>query len=79
MAMYTSIKGIYENGTLTLLEPVPNLEKSNVLVTFLSEEKTKVIEKRIPGGLLRLAHLQGKQMSIPNDFNEPLEDLNDYM
>ena len=31
--MYTAIKGIYENGKLTLLEPAPDVEKAEVLVT----------------------------------------------
>ncbi len=78
--MYTSIKGIYENGVLTFSEPAPNIEKSEVLVTFLDEEKPKkALQKRVPGGLLRLAHLEGKTMCIPDDFNEPLDDLKDYM
>ncbi|MFY7908723.1 MAG: hypothetical protein ACOVO2_04170 [Emticicia sp.] len=78
--MYTSIKGIYENGVLTFSEPAPDIEKSEGLVTFLNEEKkTKPLQKRVPGGLLRLAHLEGKTMSIPDDFNDPLDDLKDYM
>ena len=47
--MYTSIRGIYENGVLTFSEPSPNIEKSEVLVTFLNEEKSKkILQKRIP-------------------------------
>ena len=76
--MYTAIKGIYENGVLTLLEPAPNLEKSEVLITFLNEEKP-VSQKRVPGSLKRLGELEGKHYSIPEDFNEPLDDLKDYM
>lgn len=69
--MYTAIKGIYENGKLTLLEPAPDVEKADVLVTFLKETKTSIPKKRrILGGL------RGK---IPDDFNEPLDDLKDYM
>lgn len=78
--MYTAIKGIYENGVLTLLEPAPNLEKSEVLVTFLNVEKPKsVTHKRVPGSLVRLGSLEGKNYSIPDDFNEPIDDLKDYM
>ena len=77
--MYTAIKGIYENGVLTLLEPAPNEEKTEVLITFMSVEKVKSMKKRVPGGLLRLSHLQGKTMSIPDNFNEPLDDFKDYM
>ena len=44
--MYTAVKGIYENGILTLLEPAPNLEKSEVIVIFLSSEKPKILKER---------------------------------
>ncbi len=77
--MYTSIKGIYEKGVLTLLESAPDVEKAEVLITFMPVEKQKSDKKRVPGGLLRLAHLKGKNMSIPVDFNDPLEDLKEYM
>ena len=77
--MYPAIKGIYENGKLTLLEPAPDVEKAEVLVTFLSEEKPVGTGKRVPGGLLRLKHLSNSTLSIPSDFNEPLDDLKDYM
>ena len=77
--MYTSINGIYENGTLTLLEPAPKLGKLEVLVTFLSEEEQKESPKpRIPDGLRRLDHLKNAEMSLPKNFNKPLEDLNEY-
>ena len=71
--MYTAIKGIYENGILTLHEPAPNEGKAEVLVTFMTDKQPKVVKKRVPGGLLRLAHLKGKTMSIPDDFNESVD------
>ncbi len=73
--MYSAIRGIYENGTLTLLEPAPTPEKSDVLVTFLQEGTHKITpaKKRVLGGL---RHLGGR---IPDDFNAPLDDLKDYM
>lgn len=79
--MYTAIKGIYENGEIKLLEPAPEIWKSEILVTFLNSDidtsKKEIIRK--PGGLLELSHLKGKKLSIPNDFNASLEDLKDYM
>lgn len=69
--MYTAIKGIYENGVLTLLEPAPNEEKTEVIITFMSVEKAKSMKKRVPGGL---KHLGG---NIPDDFNDSLETLFD--
>lgn len=72
--MNATIRGIYENGSLRLLEPAPDVEKAEVLITFLHEKKTKSqIKKRVLGGL---KHLGG---SIPDDFNEPLDDLKEYM
>ena len=77
--MYTAIKGVYENGSLTFLEPIPNVEKSEVIVMFLNEGLIKQVRPRVPGSLKRIGMLEGKKYSIPDDFNEPLDDLNDYM
>jgi len=45
-----------------------------VLVVFEVQEN----EDEIPKGA-RLGSLAGKGDSIPDDFNEPLDDLKDYM
>ena len=68
--MYTALKGIYENGVLKLLEPAPDVSRSEVLVTFLCEPKAESETDRQPGGLLRLRNLKGKKLSISDDFNE---------
>ncbi len=72
--MLTTIKGIYDHGKITLTEELPLEEnKMDVLVTFLPEQKVKNIKpKRILGGL------EGK-ISVPENFNEPLSDLKDYI
>ncbi len=70
--MLTAIEGYYENGTIVLKEEAPVNAKTDVIVTFLTEDRTSTIGKRIPGGL------KG-QVSLPDDFNEPLDDLKDYM
>ena len=75
--MYSAVKGIYENGKLRLLEPAPDVNKSEVLVMFLTEAKSSLNEIRKPGGLLRLLKLEGKKLSIPDDFNDPIDDLNE--
>jgi hypothetical protein len=36
-AMLTSIEGIYENGQVRLLEPLPGVARARVLVTLLPE------------------------------------------
>ncbi len=53
-------------------EKAPVQSKTDVIITFLTEEDKQTAGKRIPGGL------KGK-VSLPDDFNEPLDDLKDYM
>lgn len=69
--MLTTIKGIYCNGQIVLDEMPPTKNKSKVVVTFLEEIKPS-FQKR------RLGSLKGK-IGIPDNFNEPLDDLKDYM
>ena len=70
--MYTAISGIYENGSLVLSEKAPTLEKTKVVVLFLD-----AVEKSSKKGV-RLGSLKNKGFNIPDNFNEPLEDLKDY-
>lgn len=76
--MYTAINGIFDNGQIIFEEPPPINKRIKVLVTFLEEAET-VLPDRQPGSLLRLGALQGKHYNIPDDFNEPLDDLKEYM
>ena len=70
--MLTTIKGTYENGRIVLDEIPQAKNKSKVVVTFLEETPPAHLNKR------RLGSLKGK-ISIPENFNEPLDDLKDYM
>ena len=71
--MFTTIKGVYDHGKVTLTEDPPVKTKSDVMVTFLNVENFDVEKKRgNPGSLKGL-------VDIPDDFDEPLEDLKDYM
>jgi len=72
--MLTAVKGIYQNGQIILEEPAPTNETVPVLVTFLEKEKkySDIKPKKVLGSL------EGK-ISIPDDFNEPLDDLKEYM
>lgn len=71
--MLTTIRGYYEHGQIILKEESPVTEKTEVMVTFLTEDtRNNVQKKRVPGAL------KGR-ISIPDDFNEPLDDLKDYM
>jgi hypothetical protein len=69
--MYTAIKGIYENGVLRMTETPPQIKKSEVVILFINE--APITTKGI-----KLGSLEGKY-NIPDDFNEPLDDLKDYM
>lgn len=70
--MLTSVSGVYENGIITLDETPAIKKKSKIVVTFLEEMEEPVHPKR------RLGSLKGK-IGTPDDFNAPLDDLNDYM
>lgn len=68
------VKGIYKKGQIFFTEK-PNIEEeTEVLITFLGEKalsKPK-LKKRIIG-------IWEGEFSVPEDFNEPLDDLQDYM
>ncbi|WP_426668575.1 DUF2281 domain-containing protein [Mucilaginibacter sp. McL0603] len=70
--MLTAIKGYYEKGKIIMNEDAPVKSKTDVIITFLTKDDENTAGKRIPGGL------KGK-VSLPDDFNEPLDDLKDYM
>ncbi|HTE00317.1 MAG TPA: DUF2281 domain-containing protein [Mucilaginibacter sp.] len=71
--MLTTIKGYYDHGQIILQETPPVESKTEVMVTFLTEETTL---KNQPNR--KLGGLEGK-VTLPDDFNEPLDDLKDYM
>lgn len=62
--MLTTIKGVYDQGHIFMKEEPPVNTKTEVIITFLTQdEEPKSIGKRIPGGL------KGR-VTIPDDFNE---------
>ena len=73
--MYAAIKGIYENCQVILEETPPTTQKTKVVVMFLPEEElnTRPVRQGV-----RLGSLAGKGYSIPDDFNDPLDDLAEY-
>ena len=76
--MYTAIKGTLINGQVIFEEPPPTTINMSVVV-ILMEEKPKPAPSRQPGSLLKLGASQGKSYKLPDDFNDPLEDLKEYM
>ncbi len=70
--MLTTVAGVYENGQIILQEKPQITQSTKVLVTFLEDTTEKPLKKRIIGSMA------GK-MSVPDDFDEPLDDLKEYM
>ena len=70
--MLTTIKGRYENGTLILEEKAP-VDVATVMVTFMEPEVV------VPAKKPQLGFAKGFFGPLPPDFDEPLEDLKDYM
>ena len=69
--MLTTLEGIYENGQIVLKEQPPVQKRTRVLVTFVEEVISQKPQRR-------LGTWEGKY-AIPDDFNEPLDDLKEYM
>ena len=72
--MLTTIEATVENGQIIWNEQPPVQGKHKVLVTFLEDNEQPLVK----GGAVRIGSLKGK-IAIPDDFNEPLDDLKDYM
>ncbi|MFM9839078.1 MAG: hypothetical protein ACKVOQ_12485 [Cyclobacteriaceae bacterium] len=70
--MLTTIKGIYQNGQIVLEEKPTFDEDAEVLVTF-TKIKNPEKKSRVFGS--------GKDLVIymADDFNDPLDDLKEYM
>jgi hypothetical protein len=69
--MLTAISGTIENGQLHFDEQLPNKD-GRVILMFVDDIIKQ--EKRS----IRFGGLEGKA-TIPDDFNEPLTDLKEYM
>lgn len=72
--MLTSVKGTYDQGKITLAEEPPVTSKAEVIITFLTQETPKPVTPR----KIILGLLEGKA-KLPDDFDEPMEDLKEYM
>ncbi len=69
-----TIKGTYENGQIVLNEQPKTFTKAEVVVHFKEEAaKNEATAKKSPFGILRGA------FTLSDDFDEPLDDLKDYM
>lgn len=69
--MLTTIKGFYSHGKIILAEQPPATAQAEVIITFLNDSNPRLIPRKLGG-------FEGR-INLPDDFNEPLEDLKDYM
>ncbi|MEO6284442.1 MAG: DUF2281 domain-containing protein [Dyadobacter sp.] len=74
--MLTTVRGTYENGRVILEEPLPT-PYAKVIVTVLEEEKPD--EKKVPEKPRRQFGIMKGSITLPDDFNDPLDELSDYM
>ena len=72
--IYATINGTYENGKIVMEETLSVSQRTPVYVVFV--ETTPSLQ---PQNGVKLGSLEGKGFSIPDDFNEPLDNLKDYM
>ncbi len=68
--MLTTIKGYYDNGHIVMTEEPPVHDRTDVIITFLSEEK-HAPKKRT------LGLLEGK-IRLSDDFDEPLDECGSH-
>ena len=72
--MLTSVPARYEHGQIILAEVPANIQSPEVLVTFHVAENKKTSKRKREGYGMFKGLIQ-----VPKDFNEPMEDLDDYM
>jgi hypothetical protein len=71
--MLTTVEGIYENGQVIFKEKPTIQTKTKVYITFVEEITENSMIKKRPFGTL-----QGS-IKLSADFNEPLDNLKEYM
>ncbi|WP_020605639.1 hypothetical protein [Spirosoma spitsbergense] len=78
--MLTAVKGTYDHGQITLHETPPVQNRAEVIVMFLEEVADATGQPRKESGFagIRFGSLAGR-VTLPADFNEPLDDLSEYM
>jgi hypothetical protein len=74
--MLTSVKATYDNGQIIWDERPPVHKKTRVVITFLDEDREGPATRQ--NNVIRLGSMAGK-IDIGDDFNDPLDDLKDYM
>lgn len=73
-AMLKSIKGVFRNGHVELLEPPPEGGEGRVIVTFLSSAAVDLAERGIDEQ--QAASLRNRLAAFADDWNRP--DMDSY-
>lgn len=73
--MLTAIQGTYENGRIIWDETPPVQKRTKVIVTFLEDEPVTIArnKRKRQGGSMK------GEVWMADNFNEPLDDLKEYM
>ncbi len=72
--MLTSVEGVYQDGKVEFVEPVPEGASGRVIVTFLP--KPKVLDLRELGITKeQAADLRGRLSTFAEDWNRPEMDV----
>ncbi len=71
--MLTAIEGIYDNGQIILAEKPTTSQRVKVFVMFTDEKMEALPRQKRPFGIMK------GSVKLSPDFNEPLEDLKEYM
>ena len=72
--MFKSIKGVFRNGQVELLEPPPDGGEGQVIVTFLASTAVDLAERGIDKQ--QAAELRHRLAAISTDWNHP--DMDSY-
>lgn len=72
--MLTTIEATYENGQIIWEEQPPVQGKTKVLITFIQEGVVKGA-----GQVVRKGGSMKGEVVMSDTFNEPLDDLKEYM
>jgi len=78
--MYT-IKAIYDGNNFKLMQPIPVKESYEVFITFVEPLKKDItsINQSIKLPRSTALGLWKDKVWMSNDFNEPLDEMKDYM
>lgn len=74
--MYTTIRGLYDNGKIVLYEQPPIESPTEVLVTF-TKEVAAITEKPEQTAFRRSGFGKGTVLYMAPDFDDPIDDLFD--